>query len=146
MTDVPDKAIYKCPTHGLFMVETEGIVWRNRSCTKLVSGITGRTVPCGILSPLASVDDPDLTDKKTHVGGLTPDVMDGLRQSIEAVRAERQKESDRPNFLFGGSENRRNGRRVEINQTPPKDVEQELFEAAERERMRAAMNEDWDTL
>ena len=147
MSEVPDKAIYRCPEHGLFVVETNGIVWRQRSCTHMHhSEYTGLNFPCGMLSPLANVDDPDLTDQNKNIGTLTPENMASLRQSIERIRAaraqERECDGDKPNYIFGGSENRRNGRLLPA-APPEKDVEQELFEAAERERMRAAMNEDW---
>lgn len=145
MSEVPDKAIYRCPEHGLFMVETGGIIWRNRSCPHMVSSVLRQ--PCGILSPLASVDDPGLTDKDSHIGGVPPETVEGLRQAIAEIRALREKskqEGERPNFFFGGSENRRNGRKLFETNLPEKDVEQELFEVAERERMRAAINENWD--
>lgn len=149
MAEVPDKAIYRCPEHGLFMVPTEGIIWRQRSCTKLVPSLSGREFPCGVLSPLAHVDDPDLLDKNKNIGGLSPDLIEQLRASIAAVREERkarERESgeEKPNFFFGGAHNRRNGRPLGLPPASEKDVEQELFEAAERERMRAAMNESWD--
>ena len=146
MANIPDKAVYRCPEHGLFMVATEGIVWRQRSCTHLVSSLTGRTFPCGILSPLASVNDPGFSDGSSQVGGLNPEETENLRQSIAALRAQREQqksEGDKPNYMFGGSENRRNGKPLALPAAPAKDVEQELFEAAERERMRAAMNDDW---
>lgn len=160
MIDVPDKAIYRCPEHGLFMVETKGIVWRQRSCTYLKSPVFSQlrpdrstpACPCGILSPLANVDDPDLTDQNKNIGTLTPEDMTSLRQSIERVRAaraqERERDGDKPNYMFGGSENRRNGHDNHLDwskiKLPEKDVEQELFEVAERERMRAAMDTSWD--
>jgi hypothetical protein len=151
MTGVPDKAIYRCPEHGLFMVETNGIVWKERSCTHKIHGLTGMEFPCGMLSPLASVDDPDLTDKDKNIGTLTPDAMESLRASIASLRAEReqmrQNFGDKPNYMFGGSENRRNGRvwkGDQCNEIPIQYAEQARFEAAERERMRAAMNEVWD--
>lgn len=148
MVEVPDKAIYRCPEHGLFVVATDGIVWRKRSCTKMLRSMTGMEFPCGTLSPLAGVDDPDLTDKDKHISTLTPDQMAELRQSIEATRAQRAQQKalddDKQNYIFGGSENRRNGKQMALPAAPAEDVEQKLFEAAERERMRAAMNEDWD--
>ena len=72
--------------------------------------------PCGILSPLANVDDPGLTDPNGGVSGLESAALEDLRQSIAAVRAQRVQQKalddDKPNYIFGGSENRRNGKQM----------------------------------
>lgn len=151
MSDVPNRALYKCPKHGIFMVDTGGMLAKERSCTVRVY-TNGTNYPCGTLSPMAQVDDPDLNNKP--ITGLDGDSLDTLRESIAIIKAQRQAEKEgrelvnpndeRPNYFFGGKDNRRNGRKIQPQQAVLIDPEQAEFEVAERERMRAAMSEGWD--
>jgi hypothetical protein len=142
---VPDRALYKCPEHGLFVVETEGVVWKERSCTHRVYTPAGVfNYPCGILSPLAHVDDPDVNNPGKDIPGLDGPTLQTLRETINQIREQRRQErmhqEDKPSFMFGGPANRRNGRPALPPAPPIIDREQELFEQAERERMRAAID------
>ena len=143
---VPDRALYKCPEHGLFAVQTEGVVWKERCCPHRVGSLStsGMSFPCGIFSPLAHIDDPDVS--RDEIPGLDPSTMQTLRETINQIKEQRrqermQQDGDKPTLIFGSrdGQNRRNGRLLPP--APPAiDREQQLFETAERERMRAAID------
>ena len=158
MNDTPSRALYKCPEHGIFMVETHGIMWAERCCTvNIPSAIMGGTdYPCGILSPLARLGDPLLDGP---INGINdPGQLSDLRESIAELRKQRKQEAaqgremaddaslpphDKLGYGLGGPRNRRNGVPA-LAEAKLVDPEQEIFEASERERMRAAMNDGWE--
>ena len=158
MNDTPSRALYKCPEHGIFMVETHGIMWAERCCTVIVPSIIrgGTDYPCGILSPLARLGDPLLDGP---INGINdPGQLSDLRESIAELRKQRKQEAaqgremaddaslpprDKLGYGLGGPRNRRNGVPA-LAEAKLVDPEQEIFEASERERMRAAMNDGWE--
>ena len=152
MIDVPSRALYNCPEHGIFMVETHGVMWAERCCTFVIPSAPGHVFnyPCGILSPLARLNDPKLDGPITGVND--PAQLADLRDSIAKLREQRKQESaqgreladgpDKPSYGMGGPQNRRNGVPA-LAEAKLVDPEQEIFEASERKRMRAAMNDDW---
>ena len=152
MIDVPSRALYNCPEHGIFMVETNGVMWAERCCTFVIPSAPGHVFnyPCGILSPLARLNDPKLDGPITGVND--PAQLADLRDSIAKLREQRKQESaqgreladgpDKPSYGMGGPQNRRNGVPA-LAEAKLVDPEQEVFEASERKRMRAAMNDDW---
>ena len=158
MIDVPGRALYNCPEHGIFMVETNGVMWAERCCTYALPAASGNslfTYPCGILSPLARLNDPKLDGP---INGINdPSQLSDLRESIAELRKQRKQEAaqgremaddaslpprDKLGYGLGGPRNRRNGVPA-LAEAKLVDPEQEVFEASERKRMRAAMNDDW---
>src|SRR5271155_1360363 len=149
MSEVPSRALYKCPEHGVFMVETNGVMWAERCCIKMLQNISGgMEYPCGILSPLARLGDPALDGPIEGLGD--PGQLADLRDSIEKLREQRKQAADsgrevadgpggKQSYGMGGPNNHRNGRLLEA-KAELVDPEQEAFEIAERERMRAAVN------
>jgi hypothetical protein len=154
MSEVPSRALYKCPQHGVFVVETDGVLWTERSCTVLIGsngpGIIG--YPCGILSPLARLSDPELDGPISGLGD--PSQLADLRDSIAKLREQRKQEAaqgrelaegpgGKQNYGLGGPRNRKNGQPM-LAEAQLVDPEQAAFEESERERMRAAISEGWD--
>ena len=147
MSDVPSRALYKCPDHGIFTVETDGVMWGERACPVKIVTSPGNDYPCGVLSPLARLSDPALDGP---INGLSdPSQLADLRDSIAKLREHRKQEAaqgreleDGPggkeSYGLGGPRNRRNGRPIEA-EAQLVDPEQAAFEEAERERMRAAI-------
>lgn len=156
---IPDKALYKCPHHGLFVVATSGVIWRERACPVLVPTFPPPTnqnteiYPCGRLSPLAQINDPDIVNGP--VFGLCAEELTTLRQTVAEIKELQKKEKDeaqetmlrrveeKPTYMFGGAFPRRNGKPLDLLKADNSrgNPEREKWEAQERERMRAAIKE-----
>jgi len=143
-SDTPSRGIYKCPVHGCFVHQLNGVVlpWAMcpAECMTLDIGSNQMiSVPCGLRSPLANQNDIN-TDQKFEA--MDDKTWEEFKQTIHRLR-----QRDQDPSMYGrrwqtaGANPDWKQLAASTEQAEDKKVAVEMFEVIEREKMKLAMAE-----